>query len=383
MIKTSTQRVVMVMMSQLLLLIAAGLMDGSWAIAFVVLACGLPWALQHRVVKVHSEAKKEHKASQEQKDTRLQGLQTVIDKESSNLQESLENQRAVTNESIETLNNSFFGLQELSQQQNQVSEQLVNNLLANQDSTYSLSQVLPRTEHIINQYIQILIDVSERSISAVHSIHDMSAKLDNVFRLLAQVRGLSDQTNLLALNAAIEAARAGDAGKGFAVVANEVRVLSHKAEELNDQIQNEINVAQSTIKEANNMVGEIASIDMTVAIESKDQVEDMLQGVKQVNVEIKEEIEKLSQMGAEISLKVGNGIRALQFADIVSQQGEHAMKSVLVLEEVAAFIQAYRNKTIDSDQFVEQIDELITKVNQRGEAAAQQSNIEEGEVELF
>ena len=96
--------------------------------------------------------------------------------------------------------------------------------LANKNDAYDITQVLPKTEAIIRQFVDTLITVSEKSISAVHSIHDMSDKLNTVFKLLAQVRGLSEQTNLLALNAAIEAARAGDAGRGFAVVAQEVRI---------------------------------------------------------------------------------------------------------------------------------------------------------------
>lgn len=52
--------------------------------------------------------------------------------------------------------------------------------MANQGSEFDLMQVLPKTEAIIQQFVQILVDVSEKSISAVHSIHDMSQKLDMV-----------------------------------------------------------------------------------------------------------------------------------------------------------------------------------------------------------
>ncbi|CCN36635.1 putative Methyl-accepting chemotaxis protein [Vibrio nigripulchritudo SO65] len=357
-----------------------------WVVGLAVLVAASPWVLIKSSQKAPAaEAPKVKMKVDVSGDNQahLQAVQSLIDEELPHIQESLNKQRGVMDESVVTLNDSFFGLQDVSQRQSDVSSQLVNNLLANQDSKYSLTQVLPRTEKIFAEYIEILITVSEKSITAVHSIHDMSSKLDNVFRLLDQVQGLSEQTNLLALNAAIEAARAGDAGRGFAVVAQEVRNLSLKAEDLNGQIQKEITIAQGTIKEANVTVGEIASIDMTVAIDSKDQVEDMLQGVQQVNVEIKEEIDKIQGMGRELADQVSNGIRALQFADIVVQQGEHAQRSTNAIEEMVGLMNKFNQGEIELSDLVQGIEELKSNAQNRGEAAAQQSGIDEGEVELF
>ncbi|BCL71694.1 methyl-accepting chemotaxis protein [Vibrio nigripulchritudo] len=357
-----------------------------WVVGLAVLVAASPWVLIKSSQKAPAvEAPKVEMKVDVSGDNQahLQAVQSLIDEELPHIQESLNKQRGVMDESVVTLNDSFFGLQDVSQRQSDVSSQLVNNLLANQDSKYSLTQVLPRTEKIFAEYIEILITVSEKSITAVHSIHDMSSKLDNVFRLLDQVQGLSEQTNLLALNAAIEAARAGDAGRGFAVVAQEVRNLSLKAEDLNGQIQKEITIAQGTIKEANVTVGEIASIDMTVAIDSKDQVEDMLQGVQQVNVEIKEEIDKIQGMGRELADQVSNGIRALQFADIVVQQGEHAQRSTNAIEEMVGLMNKFNQGEIELSDLVQGIEELKSNAQNRGEAAAQQSGIDEGEVELF
>lgn len=362
--------------------------SSMWVVALSVLIAATPWVL----IKSSQNASKSLDTGTEpepaiemnsDRRVRLDEIKQLMEEELPHIKESLDKQRGVIDESVVTLNDSFFGLQEVSQRQSLVSETLVNNLLANQDSKYSLTQVLPKTEKIFAQYIEILVSVSEKSITAVHSIHDMSSKLDNVFRLLDQVQGLSEQTNLLALNAAIEAARAGDAGRGFAVVAQEVRNLSLKAEDLNGQIQKEITIAQGTINEANETVGEIASIDMTVAIDSKDQVEDMLQGVQQVNVEIKEEVDKLRVMGSELAEQVSNGIRALQFADIVAQQGQHAERSAHALEDMTVLMGKFNRREIELSELIQSIEELMGHAQSRGEAAAQQSGIDEGEVELF
>ncbi|NRB67674.1 MAG: methyl-accepting chemotaxis protein [Vibrio sp.] len=352
-------------------------------VAVMVLAAAVPWLVFPRTASVSKSLEKEKQTLTQHKKVSTHGVGEILHKISSQLNEPLDHQHGVVSESAETLNESFFELQSLAESQNAIAEELVTSMMGNKDSAYDITQVLPKTEGIIRQFVDTLINVSERSISAVHSIHDMSDKLDTVFKLLAQVRGLSEQTNLLALNAAIEAARAGEAGRGFAVVAQEVRNLSVKAEELNSEIEKEINIAQNTVKEANKTVGEMASIDMTEAIESKEKVDDMLQGVQQTNVAVEQEVQKIKSIGATLHGRVGDGIRALQFTDIIVQQGDYAKHSVVFLEQITDYLTAYENGTIDEQAFSQAVAELKSSIEHRGAPAASQENIEEGEVELF
>lgn len=76
---------------------------------------------------------------------------------------------------------------------------------------------------------------------------------------------------------------------------------------------------------ANRTVGEMASFDMTQAIESKEKVDHMLRGVQQLNTEIEQEVNKLQRLGQQLTQQVREGTRALQFTDIVYQQGEYAL----------------------------------------------------------
>ncbi|MDN3616227.1 MAG: methyl-accepting chemotaxis protein [Vibrio gallaecicus] len=368
----------------ILLAIAVLYATSSIQIGLMIVAAALPWFTFPSGLHVKES---DPDLSQEKSDQVSAQLMNSVNRFYSdnlpNIHQSLNRQTQIIEESAETLNDSFFGLQKVSEEQSQVSEGLVNDMLANQDSEYSLSRVLPRTEEIIDQFVKTLVDISEKSISAVHSIHDMSDKLDTVFKLLERVRGLSEQTNLLALNAAIEAARAGDAGRGFAVVAQEVRELSVKAKTLNDQIESEINIAQETVKQANSTVGDMASIDMTIAIESKEQVDDMLTGVQKVNVAVEKEVLKIRALGQELSQQVGNGIRALQFADIVSQQGEYANKTLYLFDEVVQLVNVFNRQEISEDEFSLRLEGLLDASRNRGGPAANQSSIDEGEVELF
>ncbi|WP_341663560.1 methyl-accepting chemotaxis protein [Vibrio sp.] len=367
----------------ILLSIGMTLSSSLGHVAVMVLAAAVPWFVLPRQKPVDITEQETTVKPVTDVQHAAKGVSEVISSISQQLNEPLNLQSSVVGESVETLNCSFFELQSLAENQNEIAEALVFDMLGNKGDAYNITQVLPKAEAIIRQFVDTLITVSEKSISAVHSIHDMSDKLDNVFKLFAQVRGLSEQTNLLALNAAIEAARAGDAGRGFAVVAQEVRNLSVKAEELNSQIEKEINVAQDTVKEANKTVGEMASIDMTEAIKSKDKVDDMLLGVQKTNAIIEREVNKIKSIGVSLQSKVSDGIRALQFTDIIIQQGEYAKASTEFLEQMESLFAEYANDRINGDNFNQAVTELKSNIEQRSAPAASQASIEEGEVEFF
>ncbi|WP_337027083.1 methyl-accepting chemotaxis protein [Vibrio cholerae] len=382
---TRKHKITAILIGQILLLLVIFQFGQIWWLGLIAICIGLlPWLTgggpQPSIVT--AQPTDDVRLSSEQQQA-LSLLEQVLKENIQRVAEPLEKQRLIINSSAETLNNSFFGLQRVSEEQSSVSTQLVDNLMANQGSEFDLMQVLPKTEAIIQQFVQILVDVSEKSISAVHSIHDMSQKLDMVFKLLNQVRSLSEQTNLLALNAAIEAARAGEAGRGFAVVAQEVRNLSIQAASLNTQIEAEMKVAQDTVDIANRTVGEMASFDMTQAIESKEKVDYMLRGVQQLNTEIEQEVNKLQRLGQQLTQQVREGTRALQFTDIVYQQGEYALGSITFLQEASGLLKAVQSNSRNVQQLIENIEALQERSRNRGALAANQHSIDEGEVELF
>ncbi|MEF1288790.1 methyl-accepting chemotaxis protein [Vibrio sp. M260118] len=366
-----------------LLGVAMSLSTSMINVALTILAAAIPWFVIPKNTSNSNNKNVQPSDPLSSGQPSLDHVPPMLNVLSRQLVDPLDHQRSVVDESVETLNESYFELQKLAEQQNQITTDLVENLLGNRDQNSDISQVLPKTEAIIRQFVDTLVSVSERSISAVHSIHDMSDKLDTVFKLLAQVRGLSEQTNLLALNAAIEAARAGEAGRGFAVVAQEVRDLSVKAKGLNDKIEAEINVAQQTVKQANKTVGEMASIDMTEAIESKEKVDEMLRNVQQVNQSVDHEVQKIRASGDRLHTQVDNGIRALQFADIIVQQGDYAKQSVDYLQVFIDLCEKWANKEIDQHSFSEGVKDLRSQIENRSAPAASQESIEEGEVELF
>jgi len=207
-----------------------------------------------------------------------------------------------------------------------------------------------------------LIEVSEKSIFAVHRIEDMSAHFDKTFSLLGQIRGIADQTNLLALNAAIEAARAGEAGRGFSVVADEVRQLSQNSNMLNDQIFETSETTRVAIQEVSKIVGEIASLDMNMAISAKSQVDEMLVELEEANHETELTMEKVSSETDNLQADVNFAVKSLQFADLLTNQMSKTDKRNSQLIELANLM---RDQTIhlSANDIRVKLNEVMKEVN--------------------
>lgn len=228
-------------------------------------------------------------------------------------------------DSSQTLSGSFSGLGSTSNQTNLLINDVMRSVTGRQnqqkegDESVTIEKFASEVSDILMQYVSLLIDVSEKSVQAVHHIGDMVKELDHMFTLLADIRTIAEQTNLLALNAAIEAARAGEAGRGFAVVADEVRKLSQDTNRLSDQIRSRGEVTKSTVTMVREIVGDIASLDLNDAINAKGHVDNMLHGLEETNKHISNTMDQLNSLNVDVNRYVNTAVQAMQFEDIITQ----------------------------------------------------------------
>lgn len=249
----------------------------------------------------------------------------------------MQNLKEAIDKSTNTLTRSFSGMNNKSRETNA----LINNILSVVTGTGKSSDEIVTVEHfatevskILSDYVAILVDVSDKSIQAVHHIGDMVEELEHMFSLLTEIRKIAEQTNLLALNAAIEAARAGDAGRGFAVVADEVRKLSQHTNNLSDQIRSRAEGAKSTITEVREIVGDIAQMDLNSAIDAKGHVDNMLSGLEEMNKTISSTMDQLNGINKAVNQDVNQAVTALQFGDITTQVVSEITSRLKQLEAV-------------------------------------------------
>ncbi len=183
---------------------------------------------------------------------------------------------------------------------------------------------------VIVETINAFDDIREFVVKSARTIQSLSARSNQIGKIIQVIDEIADQTNLLALNAAIEAARAGDHGKGFAVVADEVRKLAERTsqatkdiEKMIKQIQKETQTAVTSIEKA---AGEAESgkalIDKAdnVLVSIVSNVENVSERISQVAVAMeqqKQTSEEITRSIEEISRRTqsqSSGIKQIVFS---------------------------------------------------------------------
>lgn len=165
--------------------------------------------------------------------------------------------------------------------------------------------------------------------NVAQAVTDLSAKSQQIERIVELINSVATQTNLLALNAAIEAARAGEQGKGFAVVADQVRQLAEQSRQATGQIADLIKqIIVGVASAVSEMQATEAAVgQQEVAVSGTDAT---FQQIRATVLRLQEQIEAMNQAAVALS---GNAEEAEGAIENIAAITEESAASA---EEVAA-----------------------------------------------
>jgi methyl-accepting chemotaxis protein len=193
------------------------------------------------------------------------------------------------------------------------------------------------------------------------SITEISAKMNEIGKIVGIIRDLANQTNLLALNAAIEAARAGDAGRGFAVVAAEVKSLAQESRASAENIETMIGDLQERSKKAAEAVtvatNEVStgSKDVEDTITVFDQIVESIEQVSKNTEEVAAATEEQAATTEEITASINEVTRLFEETE------KESSDTAAATEESLASIEEINQAMGDVNKVVANLNTEMTK----------------------
>ena len=330
-------------------------------------------------------------------DQYLAGLEACTNQEVTEFKDELQQVKSVVADAVNTMSNSFNGINSLATVQATLVYSLISNLGETENAVEETQQIsfkdfVLEIDKVLNYFIEYILTISKQSMEMVNVIHDVDEHMEKIEKLLTDVQGIADQTNLLALNAAIEAARAGEAGRGFAVVADEVRNLSKSSNTFSEEIRTVVRDSKTNINSAKLMIEEMAAKDMSVAIQSKSQVDEMLGDISKINETVAIKLNEVSSLTQKIELDVGNAVRALQFEDMTRQLIEYMQDNTQHMQAIADEIHISLGifKTGNEAIWIKELEQGAKRIMDMKKSwqveekkVVAQKSMDEGEIELF
>lgn len=305
-----------------------------------------------------------------------------LEQESAEIDAEVERVTALLREAIGGLSHNFRHLHADTEELMAI----VGAILARQEQSQAqLQKLIPHLRGMMERFVELLVSVGRDSITIAESTDRLQAQFAQVVAILDDSKHIASQTDLLALNAAIEAARAGDAGRGFAVVAKEVRELSKRATQFNEQIHRTLHQTCDVVDDMRQRIRDIASRDMTEILKARQEVEQLIFHTDDLNQFFAQETEKTRRISTHLDQEVAEAIRALQFEDLSTQALGSVHSHVARIRAIGAMLEELARALGRGDP--SEIGVLHARLQTLTETpvakAVSQANLSAGEVELF
>jgi methyl-accepting chemotaxis protein len=300
-------------------------------------------------------------------------LQSAIGSATSQIKSDLERARTMVRDATARLGRSFEALHAAAAGQREALQAVSSAFYDDENTSRSFAS---STEALMRQFVDEIVRVSRDSVRIIDQLSDLSTQVVTIVGCADAIDGLARETRFIAFNARIETHRAGEAGRTFKVVADEVKRLANASSTLSNQIRQSVSECNTQLAQVHKTSTGLASHDLSRAIESHRGLSVAIGKLDTVN-------QQLDQMLETVATSVSEAVRALQFEDMVSQILAAAVGNVEKLGEYTsrALSVMERGQNGDRSGPLYEIIQGVRALSNR--SAVQQSNVDQGAVELF
>jgi methyl-accepting chemotaxis protein len=303
----------------------------------------------------------------------LREFEAAINSATSMIRGDLERARTMVRDATARLGRSFDSLQQAAEAQRTALQSVAS---AFYDGEHGGRSFAASTEALMRQFVDEVVRVSRDSVRIIDQLADLSARVSGIVVSADAIDGLARETRFIAFNARIETHRAGDAGRTFKVVADEVKRLANASATLSNQIRQNVSECNQQLAQVHKTSTGLASHDLSRAIESHRGLSGAIGKLDAVNQE-------LDIMLETVSKSVSEAVRALQFEDMVTQILNATVQRVERMSEFSVRAVHILERSQNGER-VAPLRALVEDMRTLGDrVAVQQSNVDQGSVELF
>lgn len=285
-------------------------------------------------------------------------LTSIIEEETSSMQEIACTSLAVSEDANEMLNKSHKN-RDILETLLDINKMVSSKIKDTDAITEELMEVSNSNEKSVKNVLDIMNDTMKSIVITSEATKILKEKSRQMDEILSMIGDISEQTNLLSLNASIEAARAGEAGRGFSVVAEEVRKLAENSR----QSLSDVSIIVSEFKDKTAQVETLMAdsnkkieFGNKILSETVSSVISMLNKQKLSGENIKEIDELMSSLLKETNNVVDFNSSIVETTETTLNRFETVTNSVnqtaAVSEEIAASAEELRNTAIEMNTLI-------------------------------
>lgn len=236
----------------------------------------------------------------------------------------------------------------------EVCKEQIRVLLTN---IHHFEDVLKENESNINTMSSEILSIKDSAYATNEVFDGIQKQMEEIVKVVEQLKSIASSTNMLSLNASIEAARAGAAGAGFAVVAQKVQQLAIDSNTCSNHVEQIVGNMETQVEKTRKQMAE-----------STENVDSSLTSIDALNNgfhELLTSFTALYENIAEHDTSVGNLSESFDHIhNSVSDMADYSEKNQTSIYDIADSIKVYGTNIEQMGNDTEVIRQLVLSMEE-------------------